>query len=102
MITAAHLSQQLAHQRLMRPTSSGRRVKTGHVCMRRPIRTKTVETTRAALPDFVQYSEIQLVSWVLPMIIAGRVMDMHYEDIGKGLVALGVFKTCLHVILSSN
>jgi hypothetical protein len=36
------------------------------------------------------------------MIIAGRVMDLSYEEIGKGLVALAVFKTCLHVILTAN
>lgn len=61
-----------------------------------------IRTEVRALPDFVQYTELQLVSWVLPMVIAGRVMDMEYEEIGKGLVVLAVFKTCLHAILASS
>ena len=69
---------------------------------RRPIRSGTLETKVSALPDIIGYSEVQLVTWVLPMIIAGRVMDLSYEEIGKGLVALAVFKTCLHVILTAN
>lgn len=68
----------------------------------RPIRSGTPKTKVSALPDMISYSEVQLVTWVLPMIIAGRVMDLNYEEIGKGLVALAVFKTCLHVILAAN
>lgn len=72
-----------------------------------PVRTanwgKTkIRTEVRALPDFVQYTELQLVSWVLPMVIAGRVMDMKYEEIGKGLLALAVFKTCLHAMFASS
>lgn len=76
--------------------------KSNYFAPRRPIRSGNLETKVRALPDIINYSEAQLVSWVLPMIIAGRVMDLNYEEIGKGLVVLGVFKTCLHVILAAN
>lgn len=47
-----------------------------------------------ALPhDIITYAEFQLVSWVLPMTIAGRLMDMNYEDIAKNLIFLALFKT---------
>ena len=91
-----------------RYTTSGQRKinrsyqKSNHFGVRRPIRSGTLVTKVSALPDIISYSEVQLVTWVLPMIIAGRVMDLNYEEIGKGLVALGVFKTCLHIILAAN
>ncbi len=94
MITVAHLSPYVPCNRMRRKA----RVK--HVVRRNVGR--PVDTATRALPDFVEYAELQLVSWVLPMVVVGRSMDLHYEEIGKGLVALGVFKTCLHYILSSN
>lgn len=89
-------------------TTSGQRkinrscLKSNHFGVRKPIRSGTLETKVSALPDIISYSEVQLVTWVLPMIIAGRVMNLGYEEIGRGLVALGVFKTCLHIILAAN
>ena len=77
-------------------------LKSLHFGVRKPIRSGTSETKVSALPDVISYSEVQLVTWVLPMIIAGSVMDLNYEEIGKGLVALGIFKTFLHVILAAN
>lgn len=52
---------------------------------------------QAALPDpdLVNYSLFQLTSWVLPMTIAGRLLKMEYQEIGVGLVAMGVAKTLL-------
>lgn len=62
--------------------------------IRRPIRNVKVQ---AALPDpdLVNYSLFQLTSWVLPMTIAGRLLKMEYQEIGIGLVAMGVTKTIL-------
>ena len=61
---------------------------------RRPVRSVRVQ---AALPDpdLTNYALFQLTSWVLPMTIAGRLMKMEYNEIGVGLVALGVTKTLL-------
>ena len=55
-----------------------------------------------ALPDLVTYSELQLVTWVLPMTIAGRVMNMEYREIAVGLVAMALCKTLLHAYFSSQ
>ena len=62
--------------------------------MRRPVRNVKV---RAALPDpdLANYAVFQLASWVLPMTIAGRLLKMEYQEIGVGLVAMGVTKTLL-------
>jgi len=62
--------------------------------MRRPIRNVKVQ---AALPDpdLANYAVFQLASWVLPMTIAGRLLKMEYQEIGVGLVAMGVTKTLL-------
>lgn len=62
--------------------------------VRRPLRSVKVQ---AALPDpdLANYAVFQLVSWVMPMTIAGRLMKMEYSEIGVGLVALGIAKTAL-------
>lgn len=61
---------------------------------RRPVRNVRVQ---AALPDpdLTNYTLFQLSSWVMPMTIVGRLMKMEYQDIGVGLVALGITKTLL-------
>jgi len=46
-------------------------------------------------PDVVNYSLFQLTSWVMPMTIAGRLLKMEYNEIGVGLIAIGVTKTLL-------
>ena len=56
----------------------------------RPTRNVRVQ---AAFPD--PDPLFQLTSWVLPMTIAGRLMKMEYNEIGVGLIALGVTKTIL-------
>lgn len=45
--------------------------------------------------DFISYSEFQLVSWVLPMTIAGRVMNLSYESIIRGLLIIAIIKSLL-------
>ena len=68
---------------------------------------KLVQTKVRALPqpqdfnDVVTYSGFQLVSWVLPMTIAGRLMDMNYESIVRGLLIIAIVKSLLsyyHII----
>ena len=62
--------------------------------VRRPVRDVRVQATLPN-PDLTNYALFQLTSWVLPMTIAGRFMNMEYKDISVGLVALGVTKTLL-------
>lgn len=68
---------------------------------------KSIQTKVRAMPqpqdfnDFIMYSEFQLVSWVLPMTIAGRLMDMNYESIVRGLLIIAIVKSLLsyyHII----
>lgn len=68
---------------------------------------KSVQTKVHVIPqpqdfnDLVTYSEFQLISWVLPMTIAGRIMDMNYESIVRGLLIIAIIKSLLayyHII----
>ena len=70
------------------------KLQTKKVTLRRPVRAVRVQ---AALPDpdLANYAVFQLASWVLPMTIAGRLLKMEYQEIGVGLVAMGVTKTLL-------
>jgi hypothetical protein len=54
----------------------------------RPVR------VQAALPnpDIVNYAQLQLVTWVLPMTIAGRLLKVNYPDIVIGLTVMTVAK----------
>jgi hypothetical protein len=49
------------------------------VASRRPVRSVQV---RAALPnqDLVNYAQLQLVTWILPMTIASRFLKVEYCD----------------------
>lgn len=79
---------------IAKPTYVPVRLQTKKTQMRRPVRNVKV---RAALPDpdLANYAVFQLASWVLPMTIAGRLLKMEYQEIGVGLVAMGVTKTLL-------
>lgn len=79
---------------LAKPTYVPVKLQTKKTQTRRPVRTVRVQ---AALPDpdLANYAVFQLASWVLPMTIAGRLMKMEYQEIGVGLVAMGVTKTLL-------
>jgi len=57
----------------------------------RPIR------IQAALPDpdLVKYAQLQLVTWILPMTITGRLLKVEYPDIAIGLTVMTVAKLAL-------
>jgi len=64
------------------------------VASRRPVRSVQV---RAALPnqDLVNYAQLQLVTWILPMTIAGRFLKVEYPNIAIGLTVMTVAKLTL-------
>ena len=41
-------------------------------------------------PILAMYSLFQLTWWVMPMFIAGRLLEMEYNEIGVGLIAIEV------------
>jgi|TARA_B110000285_G_C14904387_1_gene504826 hypothetical protein len=43
----------------------------------------------------MNYAQLQLVTWVLPMIIAGRLLKLNYPDIVIGLTVMTVAKLTL-------
>lgn len=51
--------------------------------------------TPYSVQDFSEYASMQVIAWMLPMTIAGRVMGMEYKDIGQGLLVLTLVKTIL-------
>lgn len=51
--------------------------------------------TPYSVQDFSEYASMQVIAWMLPMTIAGRVMGMEYKDIGQGLLVLTLIKTIL-------
>jgi hypothetical protein len=57
----------------------------------RPIR------VQAALPnpDLVNYAQLQLVTWILPMTIAGRLLKVNFPDIAIGLTVMTIAKLSL-------
>lgn len=60
----------------------------------RPIRSTRI---RSALPsqDLVNYAEFQLVTWVLPMVIAGRLLKVEYPSLLIGLCVMTAAKLSL-------
>jgi len=79
---------------LAKPNYVPVKLQTKKFTLRHPVRTVRVQ---AALPDpdLANYAAFQLASWVLPMTIAGRLLKMEYQEIGVGLVAMGLAKTLL-------
>ena len=49
---------------------------------------------QAALPspDLVNYAQLQLVTWILPMTIAGRLLKVEYPQIAIGLTVMTAAK----------
>ena len=49
---------------------------------------------QAALPnpDLVNYAQLQLVTWILPMTIAGRLLKVEYPQIAIGLTVMNAAK----------
>ena len=58
---------------------------------RRLVRPRQVQ---AALPnpDLMNYAQLQLITWILPMTIAGRLLKVDYPDIAIGLTVMTVAK----------
>ena len=52
---------------------------------------------QAALPspDLVNYTQLQLVTWILPMTIAGRLLKVEYPNLIVGLTIMTVAKLTL-------
>jgi len=52
---------------------------------------------QAALPspDLVNYAQGQLVTWILPMTIAGRILKLDYPNIVVGLTLMTIAKLSL-------
>jgi len=52
---------------------------------------------QAALPnpDLVNYAQLQLVTWILPMTIAGRLLKVEYPNLIVGLTIMTVAKLTL-------
>ena len=52
-------------------------------------------------PDLANYAQLQLVTWILPMTIVGRLLKVNYPDIAIGLTVMTVAKLTLaanHII----
>lgn len=67
-------------------------IKRQPVRSRKPIRSVKVQASMIPLDD----AQFQVVAWVLPMTIAGRLMKMEYPEIASGLVLMAVTKSILN------
>jgi len=67
------------------------KLQTKKVSLRRLTRPVRVQ---AALPnpDLVNYAQLQLVTWILPMTIAGRLLKVEWPQIAIGLTAMTAAK----------
>jgi|TARA_B100000073_G_scaffold337074_1_gene332601 hypothetical protein len=70
-------------------------IKRQPVRSRKPIRSVKVQASMIP-PDAIDYAQFQVVAWVLPMTIAGRLMKMEYPEIASGLVLMAVTKSILN------
>lgn len=61
---------------------------------RRLVRPRQVQATLPN-PDLTNYAQLQLVTWILPMTIAGRLLKVNYPDIVIGLTVMTVAKLTL-------
>lgn len=70
---------------------------TSRTYVRRPVSPmRVVHDPLTVTPYSVsEYASMQVIAWMLPMTIAGRVMGMEYKDIGQGLLVLTLVKTIL-------
>jgi hypothetical protein len=73
------------------PTKFLQKRKRSNRRLTRPIR------VQAALPnpDLVNYAQLQLVTWILPMTIAGRLLKVNFPDIAIGLTVMTIAKLSL-------
>ena len=96
-----HTRKSPRHRIRRQSKNYSRRIK--NIC-RTPVRTAW-QPANAIDPDLIvtssnllPYAEFQIISWILPMTIAGRLMKMEYENISKGLIIIGVMKTILYAL----
>jgi len=69
-------------------------LQTKKVSLRRPVRSTRVQATLPN-PDLVNYAQLQLVTWILPMTIAGRLLKVEYPQIAIGLTVMTAAKLTL-------
>ena len=62
---------------------------------KRPIRS-VVRVKAVGIPPEMVDAQFQLVAWVLPMTITGRLMKMEYPEIATGLAVMMVTKSILN------
>ena len=48
--------------------------------------------------NVIPYAQFQIISWILPMTIAGRLLKMGYDDIFRGLIIIAVIKSLLYAL----
>ena len=67
------------------------KLQTKKISSRRPVRSTRIQ---AALPnpDLVNYTQLQLVTWILPMTIAGRLLKVEWPELVVGLTAMTAVK----------
>ena len=70
------------------PTKFIQKRKRSNRRLARPVR------VQAALPnqDLVNYAQLQLVTWILPMTIAGRLLKVEWPQLAVGLTAMTAAK----------
>jgi hypothetical protein len=70
------------------------KLQTKKLSSRRPVRSTRIQ---AALPnpDLINYAQLQLVTWILPMTIAGRLLKVKWPELVVGLTAMTAAKLTL-------
>jgi hypothetical protein len=70
------------------------KLQTKKISSRRPVRSTRIQ---AALPnpDLINYAQLQLVTWILPMTIAGRLLKVKWPELVVGLTAMTAAKLTL-------
>jgi len=67
------------------------KLQTKKISSRRPLRSTRVQAVLPN-PDLVNYTQLQLVTWILPMTIAGRLLKVEWPELVVGLTAMTVVK----------
>ena len=72
------------------------KIQTKKMSSRRPVRSTRVQAVLPN-PDLVNYTQLQIVTWILPMTIAGRLLKVEYPEIAVGLTIMTAAKLGLAV-----
>jgi len=70
------------------------KIQTKKISSRRPFRSTRVQAVLPN-PDLVNYTQLQIVTWILPMTIAGRLLKVEWPELAVGLTAMTVAKLTL-------